>query len=148
MTKTLEDYFADWEGATFGFGYGSGEQHTIPALLAFLALCPETGNYNYEAMEKELGPTVAWLFINILCRADMIEYGTSPRFGWLTETGRRLRAFVLSKTADELISLTVRGDDYDPCLPGACNCGPLGYEKGRVCQNPFWLAEAKAREGK
>ncbi len=143
MTKTLDDYFTDWEGAAFGYGYGTGEEHTIPALRAFLRACPNEGNYDYQVMEKELGGAVAWLLINVLCHADMIEYGTSPRFGWLTTKGRRLRTFALERTADELIRLMGRDEDYHPCYQGACNCGPDGYEKGRVCQNPFWLETAQ-----
>lgn len=92
MTKTLEQNFADWEGNAFGFGYGTGEPHTLRALKGFFdALGTENGAhcYNYEKLEEALTAPVAWLLINILCRhgADVIEYGTSPRYGWLTTEG-------------------------------------------------------------
>ncbi|MFM2126194.1 MAG: hypothetical protein RL328_2645 [Acidobacteriota bacterium] len=141
MTKTADEHFIDWEGNAFGFGYGAGETYTIPAIRDFLLNCPPTGPYDYEHLEEACGSTAAWLLINVLCRhgVDVIEYGTSTRFGWLTEGGRRLREYMGSKSADELVELvTSATEDYTPCYPDACNCGPSGYEKGRVCDNPFW----------
>jgi hypothetical protein len=73
---------------------------------------------------------VAWLLINHLCQLDIIEYGTSSRFGWLTAEGESLKAFVASKTADELAEIACNHDDV--CYPDACNCGPNGYENGRI----------------
>jgi hypothetical protein len=136
--KTLADNFTDWESHVFGFGYGTGEQHTIPALHRFLCAIPESGSYDYRQLEETCGPVVAWLLINTFGRHDLIDYGTSPRRAWLTEQGRALRAFVVARTAEELIALTYRDEDYVECSPDACNCGPNGYEKGRVCLNPFW----------
>ncbi|MBS7698559.1 hypothetical protein [Chelatococcus sp. YT9] len=137
--RSLDDYFRDWESDAFGFGYGTGEPHTILALKAFLELIPETGGYDYQELENALGATVAWLLINILCGNDTLEYGTSPRYAWLTPHGKKLRAYVASKTADELISIVT---DFDPSFPGcsqdSCNCGPHGYDRTRVCPNPFW----------
>ena len=138
MEKTLEDYFADWEMHLFGYGYGSGEPHVLGALKRFLALCPEKGSYDYQKLEAELGGTTAWLLINALCHADLLEYGTSPRGAWLTATGRRLKAFVDARSVEELCGLTSRDGDYVHCWPDACNCGPDGHEEGRVCPNPFW----------
>lgn len=140
--KTIEDSFRDWESNAFGFGYGSGEEHVIPALRHFMELCVgEHCTYDYKRMERELGPAVTWLLINMLCnyRIDMIEYGTSPRCGWLTAEGKRLREFMLSHTAEELVEMaTDRTEDSNVCYPDACNCGPTGYIKGRKCPNPFW----------
>jgi len=53
MTKTIEEYFRDWEGNAFGYGYGSGEEHTILALKKFLELCiePPLGtSYDYKKL--------------------------------------------------------------------------------------------------
>ncbi len=143
MTKSIEDNFSDWEADVFGFGYGTGEPHTVPALRKFFELCVPNAegtsrSYDYRQLETELTPPVAWMLINTLCHADIIEYGTSPRFGWLTGRGDRLCAFVLSKTEDELVLLTCRDSDYGPCYPDACNCGPDGYQAGVKCDNPFW----------
>lgn len=143
MTKPIEDSFADWESSTFGFGYGSGEEHIIPALRRFLELCTNRyGNgvhsYDFRELEEALGPTVAWLLINVLGHADMIEYGCSPRFAWLTKQGHALREFMLSKTVDELYAMTCRDQDYVGCMPNVCNCGPDGYQAGVICDNPFW----------
>lgn len=141
--KTEDDFFRDWESHVIGFGYGSGEPHTTPAVRAFLELCNEGAyghSYDYEKLERALGGATAWLLVSILAKTDILEYGTSPRFAWLTKKGERLKAYVLSRTADELVNVVCEHDeDYPHCYPDACNCGPTGYEEGRVCPNPFWL---------
>jgi hypothetical protein len=149
MTRT-EKNFADWEKSVFGFGYGDGELHIVPLVRAFLVGCnggAGRNQYDFREQEAALTPAVAWFIINALCKADMIEYGTSPRFGWLTDKGEALKHFMLSRAEDILVRLAtgVDDDDDDPgntCYPDACNCGPNGYEKGRVCVNPFWQDDA------
>lgn len=142
--RDLNSYFVDWEAHVFGFGYGSGEPHTVPALRTFFALCPaedaEHRGYDYQVLEHALTPAVAWLLINALGHADVIEYGTSPRYAWLTPNGYRLRDFVLSKTPDELVNVVTgaRENDLFGCRPDGCNCGPDGYDPKRKCPNPFW----------
>ena len=138
MGKTLDDYFSDWEGHVFGFGYGTGEEHIIPSLFKLFHNLNDDRTYNYKELEQMFTPLSAWLLINVLCRADIFEYGTSPRFGWLTNKGERLRDFIKSKNIDQLYDLTNRDNEYIPCYPNACNCGEHGYEEGRICQNPFW----------
>lgn len=140
--KTIEEYFKDWESHVFGYGYGTGEEHIIPALKTFLEACPASGNYDYLELEKAVTPTVAWLLINTLAHCNMIEYGTSTRFGWLDARGKALRAFCILKANDELYDLAADCglNGYIPCSPTACNCGVGGgYEIGRVCQNPFFI---------
>ena len=137
-----DKHFIDWESNTFGYGYGTGEEHTIPALKAFLGAIDKTErgtySYDYEKLEKTVGKTVAWLFINILCHVDMIDYGTSPRAGWLNEKGILLKEFTDSKTDDELYDLTSVDEDYVDCYPNSCNCGPNGYVDGEKCDNPLF----------
>jgi hypothetical protein len=144
MPKTIEQNFADWEGNAFGFGYGTGEPHTLRALKSFFdALGTRNGDhcYEYEKLEEALTAPVAWLLINVLCRhgVDVIEYGTSPRYGWLTAEGIALRDFIKDRTVGELVDICCgRTQDDDVCYPDACNCGPGGYQEGVKCQNPFW----------
>lgn len=142
MTKSLDDNFVDWEAHVFGFGYGSGEPHTLAMLKAFfqhVGTQPDFRGYDYRELEETLSPPVTWLLINTLCHADVIEYGSSPRHGWLTEKGERLKAFVDKRNVGELCKLCCEHDDgYIHCYPNACNCGPNGHEPGRVCKNPFW----------
>lgn len=139
MPKTLDEYFRDWESSTFGFGYGSGEPHTVPALKRFFELCPEDSGYDYRVLETDLGPIVAWLLINALAHRDILEYGTSPRFAWLTDKGKRLKAYMAGETADNLVEIAARrSEDDNVCSPDACNCGPNGYQAGIICNNPFW----------
>jgi hypothetical protein len=130
--KSLDDHFFDWEGHVFGYGYGSGEPHTIPALKTFFAAIPES-QYDYEVLEAAVNPTVAWLLINTLCHANIIEYGTSPRYGWLTTEGLALKAYIDARDAETLMSGLGRSEDYYGCYPDHCNCdaGP--------CHNPFWV---------
>jgi hypothetical protein len=140
--KAIEDSFIDWESTTFGLGYGTGERPVLGALKELLAafgndVSPRS--YDYQKLEAAVTPAVAWLLINRLCQVDILEYGTSPRFGWLTKEGEALKAFVDSKSIDELVELICNvTTDNNICYPDACNCGPSGYEAGRVCENPFW----------
>lgn len=142
VTKTLDENFTDWENEAFGFGYGTGEAHTTLALKTFFASIPPDGGdsrlYDYRNLEAALTPAVAWLLLNVMGHQDIIEYGSSPRFGWLTPQGYALKAFVDSKTADELYDLTVRDENYSGCSRDACNCRPRGYQAGVKCVNPFW----------
>ena len=138
MSKTTDQHFADWEGYAFGYGYGTGEHHTLPAVRRFLELTPAGAAYDYQQLEAKLGGAVAWLLINALCRVNVLEYGTSPRGAWLTPSGRRLREFMLARSDGELVDMTNQEEGYVGCSPDACNCGPNGYVAGRRCDNPFW----------
>lgn len=134
--KTNNDYFTDWESHVFGYGYGTGELPILTLLADFLHA--HDRDYSYRQLEALYTPVVAWLLINTLCHADIIEYGTSPRFGWLTKKGERLREYVISKTIDELEELTCRDQNYIACHPDRCNCdGPLA---DCTTQNPFWIS--------
>lgn len=142
MTKTLDENFIDWESSAFGLGYGTGEIHTLGALKNVLDCMGRDGSpagYDYQKLEEAVTPPVAWMVITLLCRHHILEYGTSPRYGWLTEQGKALKAFVDAKSVDELVALVCdKTEDTNICYPDACNCGPHGYEEGRVCENPFW----------
>ena len=143
--KSIDEQFIDWESHVFGFGYGTGESPTLVALRAFLGWCkPDEENnpiYSYDHRELEivLGDTVARLMINILCHADILDYGTSPRHGWLSKNGVALKQFIESKTDEQLYKLvTSTNEDYIHCGPDYCNCGPDGYVKDQKCKNVFW----------
>lgn len=131
--KTPDDYFHDWESSVFGYGYGSGEEHVIPALWKFMGRICADGCYKYDELERAVSPTVAWLLINALCHADLIEYGSSPRFGWLTDTGKALKAYMDSKTVEELLAALNRDHEYSECYRDHCNC------EREDCRNPFWV---------
>lgn len=141
--RVTAKHFADWEGHAFGFGYGTGEEHTIAALKTFMAHVGRKDAahaYDHEVLSAALTPTVAWLLINALCRhgVAVIEYGTSPRYGWLTSEGLILKAFIDGHTVDQLCEMTVRDEAAYICYPDACNCGPDGYDPKRKCPNPLW----------
>ncbi len=137
--KTIDDYFCDWESHVFGYGYGSGEEYIIPALQKVMETIPDKGPYNYNEIEDSVGKTIAWLFINILCKHRIFEYGTSPRHAWLSRCGKELKKYLHNKEFDDLKLFP--DEDYAHCGPDYCNCGPNGYEEGRICQNPFWLED-------
>lgn len=136
--KPIKESFTDWENYVFGFGYGTGEQFTLHALKTFLALCPPEKSYDHTELEAALGGPVTWLMINELCRVNILEYGTSPRHAWLTKPGQRLKEFVGAMSLEQLVLLTHHPVDYFVCSPRSCNCGPNGYDKNRICLNPFW----------
>ncbi len=130
--KTLDDYFSDWESHVFGYGYGTGEPAVLYPLRDFFVACLNY-NYQYDYVEGILGKSVTWLLINALCHADIIEYGTSPRYGWMThDYGRKLCDYVVATDPDKLVALANRDEEYIECYPDHCNCdhGP--------CENPFW----------
>ena len=131
--KALEDHFYDWESEVFGYGYGTGEPHIIPFIKVFLSAHDANGIYNYRRLESALTPSVAWLLINALCRADILECGTSPRNTWLTEQGKALKAFIDCYSDDQLLDLLSRNDNYVGCYPDYCNCDEA------ICHNPFWV---------
>jgi len=141
--KTAANHFSDWEAHVFGCGYGTGEDHTVPAIKNFLALVPSqrsgSRGYDYQLLEKELGPVVTWLLISTFARADIIEYGTSPRYAWLTPQGDALKLFCDLHTAEKLVEMTQHDQDYAPCYPDWCNCddGP--------CHNPFWIERGRTK---
>lgn len=139
--KTIEQHFRDWESNLFGFGYGTGEMPVMTSLRAFLEAVPDSGSYDYQKLELAAGEPVAWLLINTLAHADHIEYGTSPRYGWLTESGKAIREFIIARTPDQLYEIaTGRPDDFAahdgeiPCYPDHCNCDDGDCRP----KNPFW----------
>ena len=142
--KTLEQNFADWESSVFGYGYGSGEHHIMFVLKWFLELCKQKDTqgvygYDYESIERNLRPETTWLLINALCHANIIEYGTSPRFGWLTEAGVNLKKFIDDRTTGQLVDAVLADDDEHPrCYPDVCNCSPEELDGAERCSNPFW----------
>jgi len=144
MTKTIDKYFSDWERDAFGFGYGSGEIYVMQALkdMSELLEWNESGDdytYDYRILEEKLGPTVAWLLINRLCRTDSIGYGSSPRFGFFYGKGKNLINFIKSHSAEELeeISTSRDGSVRNTCFGEYCSC--TGVQIEQKCKfNPFW----------
>lgn len=129
--EITDKHFIDWENHVFGYGYGTGETHTLLALRKFMAHI-DGRTYDYKKLEDGLGVTVAWLLINTLCHEDVLEYGASPRFGWLTEKGEMIKKYITSKIVDELYELTAGRDyNYTPCYPKCCNCDT-------PCNNPLF----------
>jgi hypothetical protein len=138
--KTMDEYFRDWYEWEIGYGYGTGEEHVLPSLRQFLETCSPDDGYDYRNIEKAIGGSLTWLFISVLAKSNIIEYGTSPRFGWLTPMGKRLYSYLVGRSGDELYdAVCIHDKDYSQCTPDYCNCGPNGYENGKICLNPFWM---------
>ena len=140
--RNIKQLVRDWENEAFGYGYGNGEDHILPALKTFFETLEENRNHDYQRVEEKLDKLAAWLMINVLCKMDIIEYGSSARYGWLTPQGERLRDFLATKSSDDLYKLVMYEveceEDYFVCYRDACNCGPGGYDPKAICQNPFW----------
>lgn len=130
--------FIDWFAEHISHGYGTGEQYTIPCLKLFLENCPEDGNYDFEVIQNVVGKAETWFLMSIFGKTDVINYGTSPRYGWLDDKGKLLKQYVDGKTVDALYGLVMTDGDYVHCGPTYCNCGPNGYEKDRKCPNPLF----------
>lgn len=131
-----DKHFIDWENEVFGYGYGTGELHTLRVLKKFFSAVPKEGNYDFEKMEKALGPQQFWLLLNTLCHADIIEYGTSPRYGWLTEKGQILLDYLAPLSIKELYEMVGVDDTYIYCYNGVCNCE-------EPCNNPLFRKAIK-----
>lgn len=103
--------FKEWENETFGFGYGTGEEYTLPLLKKAFDLFPESGTYDYVTLEKELGQTTFWLLLNTLAHSPgVINYGTSSRYGWLDEKGKEIKTYLSFKSENELYSIVMKDE--------------------------------------
>ena len=132
--KTIEQQFRDWENSVFGYGYGTGEVHTLKNLKDFFSNINSDGTYDFTILEKNLGAEQAWLMINILCKVNIIEYGTSPKFGFLSPCGKRLMEFIQNKNVKELYDIALTYDE-DMCGIDYCNCD----EKNSSCKNNMFF---------
>jgi hypothetical protein len=132
--KNIDDHFADWEGEAFGFGYGTGEEHVLGAIKTFFECLENRRSYDYRVLEAALTPATAWLLINVLAKVDTIEYGTSPRFGWLTRKGEALRDYFERRTLEQVVEHANRDHEYVHCYRDYCNCSDGDCRPS----NPFW----------
>lgn len=137
MKELTNKNFIDFFSEHFGYGYGDGEQYILPALKGFLGTCPIDGTYDYTEIERAIGKAETWFLMNTLCEEDILEYGSSPRFGWLSDKGKMLKNYLSTKD-DELYELVMVDGDYISCTSKYCNCGENGFEEGRKCDNPLF----------
>jgi hypothetical protein len=105
-----EKEFKEWESEAFGYGYGTGETPILIILKTFLDSLKDKRLYDHQDLEKIFGAGITWLLINALVKSDIIEYGTSPRFGWLTEKGEGLRDFMEGKSIEQLYEIIMSED--------------------------------------
>ena len=141
-SKELRNYFYDWYADVFGFGYGTGDEYYCRDLLGFfMALglkdAPSIYSYNHGVLEDRLGKQGAWYIINQLCKSGVIEYGTSPRNGWLTSRGKLMNQVIGEFNHDTLYEFVMsHDDDYCLCMPDYCNHTDSADKGCRL--NPFW----------
>jgi hypothetical protein len=131
--KKEELQFSDWESRVFGAGYGSGELPILKAVKIFFSCLENEYSYDYEKLEEKLGDTITWLLINSFDKGNVIEWGTSARYGWLTSCGEFVRCFIKGKSAEELYNI-VMSDNR-----GLCQCdGEIRGEGHEDCgKNPM-----------
>lgn len=132
--KEQEKQFRDWEARVFGSGYGSGELPILKAVKVFFESIEDT-SYDYQKLEEKLGDTVTWLLINAFSNGNVIEWGTSARYGWLTSCGVYVKDFVKDKTPEQLYEIVMSNDEMlcmcDGEIEGHEECGknPMVNEK-------------------
>ena len=128
--------FIDWESRVFGAGYGSGELPILKSLKVFFESF-DGNNYDFQVLENKLGDTVTWLLINSLSKHDVIEWGTSARYGWIAPCGEFVRDFIKNKSPEELYEILMTNEDSICLCDGEItgigheNCGknPMVNEK-------------------
>jgi len=142
FAKSDDQFFIDWESMVFGYGYGTGEQYTLHTVIKFFRSLNDDGrSYDYEKVERLLGKEIAWLMINIFCKNNLIDYGTSPRHGWLSSSGLALAKYIKSKSSEDLYHVVMNDDAYREmdigyCNKRTCNCYP--DQMNGICRtNPF-----------
>jgi len=134
--------------------YGSGEQYVVPALKEFLSY------YKREAFAPlgidefvtnlsqpplaTLTPATIWMLVNTLNAFDILDYGTSPRYGWLTDQGFELKKYLDDNTVEHILDVLFQEHESTkgimfPCSHGdiMCCCEDRDDEKGIRCINPF-----------
>lgn len=95
-----------------GYGYGTGEYVIVPLIKKFLTLCKANDyKYDHSEIEKKLGQAITWFLINGLCKLDVIEYGTSPRFAWISGDKEDLVHAIVKSSDDELYKIATM--DFD-----------------------------------
>ena len=106
--------FKQWEGRVFGAGYGTGELPILKVVKLFFDTLKDDRNYDFNFLEEEVGEQTTWLLINLLSKGNVIEWGTSSRYGWLTSCGEYVRDFIKDKTPEELYKI-VTEDNHSIC---------------------------------
>lgn len=124
--KSFEEQFVDWEAEVFGCGYGTGEKPILEALKVFFETTRyslvDYCSYDYMELEDKLGASTTWLLITALIKADVIYYGTNPRFGALTKGGEYLKGFLELYSVDQLYEFVCSSKEHDYCTKSYCNC--------------------------
>lgn len=129
-----DHWFREWESTVFGSGYGTGEMPILAVLEGFMWLTKDR-SYDHLQLEHTLGKSVTWLLINSLSKANMIEWGTSSRYGWLTPSGEYLKKYMATKNLDQLYEILMDRDEF-PCMCDGeikdhpeCGKNPFLHEK-------------------
>jgi len=131
MKEALQ--FKDWESRVFGAGYGSGEFPILKVVKVFFDSLEDGRSYDHKILEDKLGDTVTWLLINAFDKGNVIEWGTSSRYGWLTSCGEYVKDFIKDKTVEELYEIVMADED------SICMCdGEMKDEGHEDCgKNPM-----------
>jgi hypothetical protein len=141
-----DKHFREWEQEAFGFGYGTGEAYILPILSRFFRALTHgvgshnAGHYDAERLAAQLGDAHTWFLLNVLCRMDVIAYGTSPQYGWLTTLGQRLFSYVRVRTPHQLYAIVTQdGEPAQPlCSRTSCHC-PDGSDTQGCQHNPLFV---------
>ena len=150
MSKSLEVQFKEWFESNFGYGYGSGEEPMLRSLRIFFGACfyddddpKQEGypRYQYTTLEELLGKPLAWFLINKFCENDIINYGSSPRFGWVENRGKRLKKFFEERSINELLEIVFEDNEKELCTEQYCFCDADGEHIDGKCKNNVFMNE-------
>jgi len=107
--KTIDRYCIDWIHYAFPEGFSVS---VLEDLRIFLSLCTQDEDfiedgvsfaYEFDIVEKELGETITWLLINVLGKNGIITCGSSIKLGFLTDSGEKLREYLVDKDFDKYL---------------------------------------------
>lgn len=100
-----------------GWGNYGSEQALCVSLKDFLDSIPLDCGYDHELLATKVGAAFAWSLIYQFVALGWINYGTSPRYGWLEGDGVWLKAFVATRSADDLYAIAY-GDESKELATG------------------------------
>jgi hypothetical protein len=86
--------------------YGELEYHLDQYLPKFFSVEVKDVGFNDK---HPMNTLEFWFVVSWLVRMDFLEYGTSPKGAWLTESGKEFKEYVLSNK--EPITSLIYGTD-------------------------------------
>lgn len=88
-----QEQFDDWYNKLIILTYGElSDEDVLDAFKTILQWKADGVFISDEIPESKYTVTEYWLYLSLLY--DCVEYGTSPRGGWLTDLGKKILDFL------------------------------------------------------